>query len=66
MFIDDLMLLSGHDIPFPEAELMIHPLTPDDIAYITEIIDVMTMLSLINLSMQATAIYPSTKPRLSD
>ena len=36
MFIDDLMLLSGHDIPFPEAELMIHPLTPDDIAYITE------------------------------
>lgn len=36
MQIDDLMLLSGHDIPFPEAELMIHPLTIQDISYITE------------------------------
>lgn len=36
MFCDDMMLLSGNDIPFPEAGLMVHQLTPKDIGYITE------------------------------
>ena len=36
MLLDDLMLLSGNDIPFPEGQLMIHPLSPKEIGYITE------------------------------
>ena len=36
MFIDDLSLLNGHDIPFPEGQLVIHPPRMKDISYITE------------------------------
>lgn len=34
--IDELLLLSGNDIPFPEAQLTIHQPRIKDIAYITE------------------------------
>ena len=34
--IDELLLLSGNDIPFPEAKLIIHPPRLKEIAYITE------------------------------
>jgi hypothetical protein len=34
--IDELLLLSGNDIPFPQARLTIHQPTLKEIAYITE------------------------------
>ena len=34
--IDRLLLLSGNDIPFPIARLVIHPPKIKEIAYITE------------------------------
>jgi len=34
--IDELLLLSGNDIPFPEAKLTIHQPTLKEIAYLTE------------------------------
>jgi len=34
--IDDLLLLSGNDLPFPQAELTIHQPRIKEIAYITE------------------------------
>ena len=34
--IDELLLLSGNDIPFPEARLTIHQPRLKEIAYITE------------------------------
>ena len=34
--IDELLLLSGNDIPFPKARLTIHQPTLKEIAYITE------------------------------
>ena len=34
--IDDLLLLSGNDLPFPEARLIIHQPRLKEIAYITE------------------------------
>ena len=34
--IDDLLLLSGNDLPFPEAKLIIHQPRLKEIAYITE------------------------------
>jgi len=34
--IDELLLLSGNDIPFPEARLTIHQPRLREIAYITE------------------------------
>ena len=36
MMIDNLLLLSGNDIPFPEAQLVIHQPTLKEIAYIGE------------------------------
>ena len=36
MIIDDLLLLSGNDLPFPEAGLTIHQPRIKEIAYITE------------------------------
>ena len=34
--LNDLLLLSGNDIPFPEAQLIIHQPTIKDIGYIGE------------------------------
>ena len=34
--IDELLLLSGNDLPFPEARLIIHQPRLKEIAYITE------------------------------
>jgi len=34
--VDELMLLSGNDIPFVEGRLIIHPPTIKEIGYITE------------------------------
>lgn len=36
MILDDLLLLSGNDLPFPEARLTIHQPRIKEIAYITE------------------------------
>lgn len=36
MFADDLLLLSGQDIPFPEAQITIHPPTLKEIGLINE------------------------------
>lgn len=36
MIIDDLLFLSGNDLPFPEAKLVIHQPRLKEIAYITE------------------------------
>jgi len=36
MTVDELLLLSGNDIPFPQARLTIHQPTLKEIAYITE------------------------------
>ena len=55
MLIDELMLLSGHDIPFPQAETGVHPPTINELSYITERNFFLVLLCISGLYILASA-----------